>query len=259
MLGVRQPLLTAVGRGLRGRHATRSALDASWTSPRPCCASRSLELHWLAIDLLERTIAREPEQTWQLVRAEARRAGDWITVDRLAHSAGRGILAEPYRWAELEQLVYSPSRWERRLVGSTIATIPHRGPDRRPHARDRPPRPRASWPTSSGDAEPDVQKALSWALRTLADVDLARDGRVPARRGAHRARDRATATARGSSVTRDREAARRRSPPSCAPPSTACASAPAPHRPRGPRRPPRTSSRSAWRVPPAERAVIDRT
>ena len=33
--------------------------------------------------------------------------------------------AEPYRWAELEQLVYSPSRWERRLVGSTIATMTH--------------------------------------------------------------------------------------------------------------------------------------
>ena len=30
---------------------------------------------------------------------------------------------EPLSTAELEQLVYSPSRWERRLVGSTIATM----------------------------------------------------------------------------------------------------------------------------------------
>ena len=77
------------------------------------------------LGLLERTIVDEPERTWQLVRAEAAAAGDWVTVDSLAHVAARGILAEPYRWAELEQLVYSPSRWERRLVGSTIATIPH--------------------------------------------------------------------------------------------------------------------------------------
>ena len=82
------------------------------------------------------------------------------------------MLNEDYRWAELEQLVYSPSRWERRLVGSTIATIPH--VDRR--------RGRAPGVASHGlglireligDAEPDVQKALSWALRTMAGVDPA--------------------------------------------------------------------------------------
>ena len=123
VLGVRGPLLHAVGRGLRAttrRDRGAVLLDlAEWL-----LREEPLELHWLAFELLERTIAADPERTWQLVRAEARAAGDWITVDTLAHVAGRGILAESYRWAELEQLVYSPSRWERRLVGSTVATIP---------------------------------------------------------------------------------------------------------------------------------------
>ena len=86
---------------------------------------RELEARWFAFGLLERTLAGETERTWQLLRRAAREAGDWITVDSLAHPYGKGILAEPYRWAELEQLVYSPSRWERRLVGSTIATMPY--------------------------------------------------------------------------------------------------------------------------------------
>ena len=97
----------------------------SSTSPAACSATSSLELHWIAFDLLERTIVEEPERAWQLLRAEAARAPRLDHGGPLAHVAGRGILAEPYRWAELEQLVYSPSRWERRLVGSTIATIPH--------------------------------------------------------------------------------------------------------------------------------------
>ena len=83
---------------------------------------------------------------------------------------GKGILNEPYRWAELEQLVYSPSRWERRLVGSTIATTPFVD-----HRRGR----EAIVAEHGlglvtqliGDDEPDVQKALSWALRSLVLVD----------------------------------------------------------------------------------------
>ena len=83
-----------------------------------------LEPRWFAFGLLERLIADDPERTWQLLRRAARDAADWITVDSLAHPVGKGILAESYRWAELKQLVYSPSRWERRLIGSTIATAP---------------------------------------------------------------------------------------------------------------------------------------
>ena len=106
------------------------------------------------------------------MRRAAREAGDWITVDSLAHPYGKGILAEPYRWAELELLVYSPSRWERRLVGSSIATIPHLD-----HRLGRDPSvPSHALPLLGqlmGDAEPDVQKALAWAYRSMAQVDLA--------------------------------------------------------------------------------------
>jgi 3-methyladenine DNA glycosylase AlkD len=169
-LGVRQPLLTAVSRGLRSatrRDRPTTVLDVASALFREPLA----EMHWLAIDLLDRTITREPEQAWQAVRAEARRATEWITVDRLAHVAGRGILAEPYRWAELEQLVYSPSRWERRLAGSTVATIPavDRTAGRTPDVARRG---LAIVADLIGDAEPDVQKALSWALRSMAAIDL---------------------------------------------------------------------------------------
>jgi 3-methyladenine DNA glycosylase AlkD len=120
--------------------------------------------------LLERTLATETERTWQLLRRAAREADDWITVDSLAHPYGRGVAQEPYRWAELEQLVYSPSRWERRLVGSTIATMTHGG---RRTGRDPelPARALGLLGQLMGDAEPDVQKALSWAYRSLAPVD----------------------------------------------------------------------------------------
>ena len=169
ILGVRQPLLAAVSRGIRSatrRDRSATVLDAADALLR----DETLELHWLAYDLLERTIADEPERTWQRVRAESARAGDWITVDSLAHVTARGILAESYRWAELEQLVYSPSRWERRLVGSTIATIPHLdrrtdgGPDTAARALQ-------ILGDLIGDADPDVQKALSWALRSVSVVD----------------------------------------------------------------------------------------
>lgn len=170
VLGVRQPLLHAVTGALRAttrRDRPASVLDVAGHLVR----DPLLELHWIAYGLLERTIVDEPERTWQLVRAEGRSAGNWICVDTLAHVAARGILAEPYRWAELEQLVYSPSRWERRLAGSTIATIPHtdrtagRTPEVVRHGL-------AIVGDLVGDPEPDVQKALSWALRTLASVDL---------------------------------------------------------------------------------------
>ncbi len=168
-LGVRNPLLTAVTRGLRAR-TRRDRPGALLDIADHLLRDQVLELHWLAFALLDRAITGEPERAWQLVRHEARTASDWITVDSLAHVTGRGILAEPFRWAELEQLVYSPSLWERRLAGSTIATIPFvdRTAGRRPEVA------RHGLGIVGdliGDAEPDVQKALSWALRNLAAVD----------------------------------------------------------------------------------------
>jgi len=170
LLGVRNPLLTAVTRGLRAatrRDRPSTLLDIADHLGR----QGPLELHWLANDLLDRAIADEPERAWQLVRRESKTAADWITVDNLAHVAGRGILAEPYRWAELEQLVYSPSRWERRLAGSTVATIPFvdRTAGRTPEIARRG---LSIVADLIGDREPDVQKSLSWALRNLLYVDL---------------------------------------------------------------------------------------
>lgn len=193
LLGVRSGLQSGVARGLRA--ATRgdrpdTLLDIADHLQR----QGALEFHWLANGLIERAIAHEPERAWQLVRREARAAGDWITVDNLAHVAGRGILAEPYRWAELEQLVYSPSRWERRLAGSTVATIPFvdRAAGRTPTIARRG---LGIIGDLIGDAEPDVQKSLSWALRNLLYVDadavaafLEREADVAARDGdGHRA------------------------------------------------------------------------
>jgi 3-methyladenine DNA glycosylase AlkD len=169
--GVRWPLIEAVKRGFR--EATRRERTSGWLFVADRLLNEpKLEARWFAFGLLERLIVDDTERAWQLLRRAARDAGDWITVDSLAHPVGKGILNESYRWAELEQLVYSPSRWERRLVGSTIATMPFvdrrrgRQPDVAVHGlgliRD-----------LIGEAEPDVQKALAWAIRSLAGVDRA--------------------------------------------------------------------------------------
>ena len=174
--GVRWPLLAAVARGFR--HATRTDRPTTllFVADR-LFHETELEARWFAFGLLERTLPIETERTWQLLRRAAREAGDWITVDSLAHPYGKGIAAEPYRWAELELLVYSPSRWERRLVGSTIATMTHvdrkRGRDASVAGHALP-----LLASLMGDAEPDVQKALSWAYRSLVVVD--RDATVAA-------------------------------------------------------------------------------
>ena len=169
VLGVRRPLLAAVSRGFRhetrGERATQLLFIADRLFREP-----HLEARWFAFGLLERTLADDPERTWQLLRRAAREAGDWVTVDDLAHPYGIGIAAETYRWAELEQLVYSPSRWERRLIASTIATMTH-GNRRTGRDPDLVPTALGLLDQLMGDAEPDVQKALAWAYRSLAQRD----------------------------------------------------------------------------------------
>ena len=169
VVGVRWPLIEAVKRGFR--ESTKGERTSTWLFVADrLLREETAEPRWFAFALLERTIEDEAERTWQLVRRASREASDWITVDSLAHVVGKGILAEPYRWAELEQLVYSPSRWERRLVGSTIATTPFVD-----HRRGREPivaqRGLGLIAQLIGDDEPDVQKALAWALRSLVLVD----------------------------------------------------------------------------------------
>jgi 3-methyladenine DNA glycosylase AlkD len=169
-VGVRMPLITAVAQGIRRRTRGVNSGSLLLLADRLLRDRPSLEQRLLAFSLLERTIERDPERTWQVLRHAASRAGEWITIDSLAHPYGKGILAEPVRWAEIEQLAYSASRWERRLAGSTIATIPfiNRTVGRRPEIAAR------ALPIIAnliGDSEPDVQKALSWALRSLALAD----------------------------------------------------------------------------------------
>ena len=171
LFGVRGPLIEAVQRGFR--ESTRRERTSTWLFIADrLLREPELESRWFAFGLLERLIQDEPERTWQLVRRAARGAEDWITVDSLARVTATGILAEPYRWAELEQLVYSPSRWERRLVGSTVATTPFvdRRLGRRPEVAEHG---LALIGQLLGDAEPDVQKALAWGLRSLVLVDPA--------------------------------------------------------------------------------------
>jgi 3-methyladenine DNA glycosylase AlkD len=168
--GVRTPLQVAVRRAFEkaSRRASPSELlvvcDRLLREPER-------EARWFAISTLQRTLPPEPERTWQLLRRAASEADDWITVDDLAHPFGKGVLAEPYRWAELEQLTVSPSRWERRLVGSTIATMPYvnrrLGREAAVAAKALP-----LLGTLIGDADPDVQKSLSWGYRSMAMVDL---------------------------------------------------------------------------------------
>jgi 3-methyladenine DNA glycosylase AlkD len=169
VLGVRQPLMTATFRAFkRGTRKTSTILLLD-------VADRLLrrewrELRWFAIWCLSRTLPTDPERTWQLLRRTAAEADEWITVDTLAHPYAEGILHDERRWPELEQLIYSPSRWERRLVGSSLAVMIHassqggRNPETVSHGL-------RLVGQLIGDAEPDVQKALSWPLRDFTAVD----------------------------------------------------------------------------------------
>jgi hypothetical protein len=118
----------------------------------------------LALPCLRACLPDEPERSWQLLRRMGHAATDWISVDSLADVFAQGVLAEPFRWAELEQLVYAGSPMERRLVGSTAARLPHGVPTReRAGLRVEPVLELLA--QLMGDADPNVQKALSWALR----------------------------------------------------------------------------------------------
>lgn len=170
VMGVRLPLMEATYRAFKKstrKASTSLLLDVA----ARLLAAPEAELRWFGIWYLSRLMTSDPERTWQLLRGAAADATEWITIDTLAHPCGEGILREPRRWAELRPLMYSASRWERRLVGSTVATMPFTRDV--PGGRDPATAARALTFIGEliGDAEPDVQKALSWALRNLAAVD----------------------------------------------------------------------------------------
>ena len=169
---VRGPLREAVARPLRAALRHGSSGSALYLAQRlAACGHRDLRLY--ALPCLRRSLPEDPERSWQLLRGMAAGAGDWIEVDSLAEVWAVAILAEAFRWAELEQLVYSPRTFERRLVGATLATLPHRVPAaRRGELRDGlSHRSMDLLAVLMGDAEEMVQKALSWAIRNWTRVD----------------------------------------------------------------------------------------
>lgn len=180
VIGVRNPLIGALTSGLRPALRRARPAEALFIAER-LSRQDELELRQVSLAFLRRSLADDPERTWQLMRRLGRRAADWIAVDSLASLFAEGILREPFRWAEIEQLVYAESAWERRLAAATVAVL-------RSTARELAARgviaQRLGPPDVSrgldvvgslfGDDDPNVRKALSWALRELAPVDRPR-------------------------------------------------------------------------------------
>ncbi len=164
VLGVRWPLLHEVGRALRPALRETSPSLVLDLATRLARTAPTREERLMALPCLRACLPDEPERSWQLLRRMGHAAPDWITVDSLADVFAQGVLAEPFRWAELEQLVYSERPMERRLVGSTLARLPHGVPLReRPGLRVAPVL--ALVGQLIGDADAWVRKSLSWALR----------------------------------------------------------------------------------------------
>jgi 3-methyladenine DNA glycosylase AlkD len=169
VFGVRSPLLATISRQVRPALKEAPASISLWLAER-LATENERELVLFSHLPLARSLPADPERSWQLMRRLARRASDWVSVDELATLYAQGILLERFRWAELEQLVYSSDKWERRLVGSTIARLPFELPKHR-RAELQPSLGLTLIKSLIGDAEPDVQKALSWALRSWNEVD----------------------------------------------------------------------------------------
>jgi 3-methyladenine DNA glycosylase AlkD len=168
-IGVRWPLWRAVARQLR-RPLYEASPASSISLAQRLAVSPLREVRLFATVPLERSLPDDPERSWQLLRRLVRASTSWIDVDTCADLFALGVVLEPVRWAELEQLVYSRSAWERRLVGSSIARLPYQVA-----SQDR--RRLAAFPALMliesllGDAEPLVQKSLSWAIREWTRID----------------------------------------------------------------------------------------
>lgn len=169
---VRGALAEAMAKPVKAALAEGSSMSALQLA-QVLAAADHRDLRLQAHDPLRRALSEDPEMSWQIMRRLGRAAEDWIATDSLADLWARGILAERFRWAELEQLLYSQQTYERRLVPATLATLPHR----LPKARRSELRPEAVERTLElmrqlmGDAEVMVQKALSWAIREWTPVD----------------------------------------------------------------------------------------
>jgi 3-methyladenine DNA glycosylase AlkD len=174
---VRGPLSEALQKPVRRALRESSSISALRLAQRLTDTDhRDLRLYALAP--LRIALPQDPELCWQLMRRLGRLAEDWIAVDSLADVWARGVLAEHFRWAEPEQLLYSEQPYERRLVAATLATLPHRVPaSQREQLREGPSeRALKMLRQLMGDAEVIVQKALSWAIREWTRVDPERTG-----------------------------------------------------------------------------------
>jgi 3-methyladenine DNA glycosylase AlkD len=169
VFGVRNPLMAAIARQVRPALRELSGSYAVDLAER-LSTENEREVVLFSHEPLARALTSDPERCWQLMRRLARRAKDWISIDELAELYAKGILLERFRWAELEQLVYSANKWERRLVGSTIARLPFELPRNMRSQLETTPG-LTLIKSLLGDADVDVQKALSWALRSWNEVD----------------------------------------------------------------------------------------
>lgn len=172
-LVVRKPLVTAIQTPLRGALRETSPASALSLAQRLGQANEPA-IRAFALPALERSLYEDPERSWQQLRRLGNRARDWSEVDGMASLWARGVLAEPFRWAELEQLVYAERTMERRIVGATLACMPHVLPTARRSELVGVQSQRAYGliHTLIGDAEAQVQKALSWAIREWARLDM---------------------------------------------------------------------------------------
>ena len=169
---VRGPLSDALSAPVKQALKEGSSMSALQLAHR-LAAAEHRDLRLYAHEPLRRALPQDPEMSWQIMRRLGRAAGDWIATDSLADLWARGILAEAFRWAEPEQLLYSQQIYERRLIPATLATLPHRVPKAereqlRPEAVERA---LELVRQLMGDGEAMVQKALSWALREWTPVD----------------------------------------------------------------------------------------
>ena len=268
--GPRAPRRSRVPRGSapgRPGHRDRSSACASRCSPPSAAASarrraqdRATTLLDVADALLREEVARAALARLRPPRADDRRRSRSAPGSACGRPPPARATGSPWTRSPTSRAAASSPRptagrssnssCTRRPAGSgvssgsTIATIPHVDRRARSRARASPPTPSPIVAELIGDAEPDVQKALSWALRSMSVVDDDGDDRVPPPRGAPRRATPTTATVRGSSATRSR---------SCRPPRRTSSgrrrrrhphAGRARHRPPAPPPPPRRSPAS---------------
>lgn len=167
----RRRFLAAIALELGGPLAAASPAVAVYLADRLARADAA-DVRLFALVLLRRSLSADPERSWQLLRRLAARATDLEAVDALAGLFAEGILGEPYRWAELELLVYSDAPWERCLVGLTLARLPSLVTPRSVGVVSGS-RGLAMLEALMGDADEAVQASLGRALRAWRAVDRA--------------------------------------------------------------------------------------